>query len=60
MALNPDFSRKKVQACYKTLYISDELAEKVNRLSIEKNTSFNNIVIKILENFFEEYEKESK
>ncbi len=49
--------KKKVQACYKSLYITDELAEKVNQLSIEKNTSFNNIVIKILENFFEEYEK---
>ena len=60
MASTPDFSKKKVQACYKSLYISDELAEKVNQLSIEKNTSFNNIVIKILENFFEEYEKESK
>ncbi len=57
MALNPDFSKKKVQACYKSLYISEELAEKINRLSVENDTSFNNIVIKILENFFDEYEK---
>ncbi len=54
MAFNPDFSRKKVQACYKTLYITDELADKVTNLAIENDTSFNNIVIKILESYFEQ------
>ena len=58
MAFNPDFSRKKVQACYKTLYITDELAEKVTNLAIENDTSFNNIVIKILESYFDQLEKD--
>lgn len=57
MAFNPDFSRKKVQACYKSLYISDELADKVTNLAIENDTSFNNIVIKILESYFAQLEK---
>ena len=58
MAFNPDFSRKKVQACYKTLYISDALADKITQLSIDNDTSFNNIVIRILESYFEQLEKD--
>ena len=45
-----------MQACYKSLYISDELANKVTNLAIENDTSFNNIVIKILESYFEQLE----
>lgn len=44
---------KKVQAEYKTLYIKKELAGKINELANKYNTSFNNIVVSILEKFFE-------
>lgn len=43
----------KVEASYKTLYIKNELSEKINELASQYDTSFNNIVISILENFFE-------
>ena len=43
---------KKVKAGYKTLYITDELAGKVEEIAKNNNTSFNNVVISILEEFF--------
>ncbi len=52
MAFSPKPTRKKVNAGYKTLYISDELAEKINKLAVRFDTSFNNIVISIIEEFF--------
>lgn len=51
MEFNP--KKKKVQAGYKSLYISDELAEKVNELAKKYDTSFNSVVITIIEDFFE-------
>lgn len=53
MAFTPKPTKQKVKAGYKTLYISDELSEKVNQIAIKHETSFNNVVISILENFFE-------
>ena len=53
MAFRPKPTKEKVHAGYKSLYIKDELIEKINRLAKEHNTSFNNIVISIIESFFE-------
>ncbi len=52
MAFEPKPTKKKVNAGYKTLYIADELVEKLNGLALKHNTSFNNIVISIIEDFF--------
>ena len=52
MAFTPKPTKQKVQAGYKTLYIKDELVKKIDKLAEEHNTSFNNIVISILEDFF--------
>ncbi len=53
-----DFSLKatkgKVKAGYKTLYIKDETVEKIDKIAVENNTSFNNVVISIIDNFFQE------
>ena len=49
MAFNPKPTKKKVQAEYKTMYITCELAEKINKLAQEHETSFNNIEISIIE-----------
>lgn len=54
MDFKPKPTKKKVQAGYKTLYIKDDLAEKINKIAVDNNTSFNNVVISILENFFEQ------
>ncbi len=52
MAFTPKPTKQKVQASYKTLYIKDELVKKIENLAEKHNTSFNNIVISILEDFF--------
>ena len=52
MAFNPKPTKQKVKAGYKTLYITDELSGKINELASKHDTSFNNIVISILEDFF--------
>lgn len=54
MAFKPRETKKKVKAGYKTLYIKDELVEKLEKLAAKHETSFNNIVISIIEDFFEE------
>lgn len=53
MAFNPKPTKQKVQTEYKTLYITSELVEKINNLAKEHETSFNNIVISIIEDFFD-------
>ncbi len=53
MAFNPKPTKKKVQAEYKTMYIASELAEKINELAKKHETSFNNVVISIIEDFFD-------
>ncbi len=57
MAFTPRETKKKVKAGYKSLYITDELAEKLNQLAKKHDTSFNNIVISIIEDFFKENEE---
>lgn len=52
MTFAPKPTKKKVQSGYKTLYITDELVEKINQLAKLHETSFNNIVISIIEDFF--------
>ena len=54
MAFTPRETKKKVKAGYKTLYITDDLAEKLNNLAKKHDTSFNNIVINIIEDFFKQ------
>ena len=58
MTFSPKPTKKKVKAEYKTLYITSELAEKLSNLAKEYDTSFNNIVISIIEDFFENREKQ--
>lgn len=53
MAFTPKSTKQKVNASYKTLYIKNELVQKIDKLANEHNTSFNNIIISILEDFFE-------
>ena len=53
MAFTPKPTKNKVKAGYKTLYITDSLSEKISKLAKDNDTSFNNVVISIIEAFFE-------
>lgn len=42
-------TKEKETACYKSLYIKDNLVKEIEKLAKENNTSFNNIVISMIE-----------
>ncbi len=49
MPFQPKKTRNKVESSYRSIYISDELREKVNAVAKKYDTSFNNIVISMIE-----------
>lgn len=49
MAINLDYKKEKVRASYKSLYLKDDLIEKIEKIAKENNSSFNNIVVSMLE-----------
>jgi len=42
-------TKEKVKCSYKTLYISDETVEKINNIAKDNGTSFNNVIISMVE-----------
>ena len=44
----------KEESIYKTLYIKRSLAERVEKYAAENNTSFNNVVISMIESCLKE------
>ena len=44
-----DYTKKRVNAGYKSIYLRNELIEQINDIAKEKDTSFNNIVVKMIE-----------
>ena len=49
MVRNIDYTKKRVNAGYKSIYLRTDLIDKINELAKEKDTSFNNIVVKMIE-----------
>ena len=49
MSINLDYKKEKVDSTYKTIYIKNELVEKIDELAKKNNTSFNNVIIKMIE-----------
>ncbi len=49
MPFEPKKTKNKVTSVYKTLYISEALVKEVDRLAGESGTSFNNIVVSMIE-----------
>ena len=42
-------TKEKVKCSYKTLYISDSIIEKIDKLAEDNETSFNNVVVSMIE-----------
>lgn len=53
-------TRKKVPSVYKSLYINEQLAERVEQMAKENETSFNNVVISMIEHCLAENEEEKR
>lgn len=49
MSIEIDFKKSKVNASYKTIYLKNEMIEKINKIANKNDTSFNNIVVNMIE-----------
>lgn len=47
-------TKQKNETIYKTLYISKALADQIQKIANENNTSFNNVVISMIESCLKE------
>lgn len=49
MKFIPKKTKEKNSSTYKTLYIKDELVKQIEKIAKENDTSFNNVVISMIE-----------
>ena len=50
-------TKQKEPASYKSLYIKEKLVKEIERIAKENNTSFNNVVISMIEQCLNDTEK---
>ncbi len=53
-------TKKKIPSTYKSLYIRDDLVKKIELIAKMNNTSFNNVIISMIESCLEEYFNENE
>ena len=53
MAFIPKRTKEKEPAGYKSLYIKEKLIKEVEKIAKENNTSFNNVIISMIEQCLE-------
>ena len=58
MPFNPKNIKIKVDACYKTLYLRQELVDAVEKIAQENDTSFNSVVVSMIEQCLEDIQSE--
>lgn len=60
MPFAPKKTQKKVDAGYKSLYLHQDLIDEIDKLAAKHNTSFNNVVVSMIEQCLEEIRKEEE
>ena len=60
MPFQPKQTRQKKKSVYKTLYISQELVDAVDKLAAESGTSFNNVIVSMVEYCLAEPQKQQE
>lgn len=58
MAFIPKKTKEKEPALYKSIYIKEDLAKKIEKIAKDNDTSFNNVIISMIEECLKE-EKET-
>ena len=58
MPFVPKKTRKKVESRYKTIYLRQEIIEALEKIAQKNNTSFNKVVVSMIEQCLEENEDE--
>ncbi len=49
MGVKINFDKKRVSASYKTIYLKNDTIEAIDKIAAKNNTSFNNVVVSMLE-----------
>lgn len=60
MTFRPKETKKKVESIYKTLYLSKDLADRIDMMVKEYNTSFNNVVVSMIESCLNDNETDDE
>ena len=57
MRFVPKKTREKIISVYKTLYIKEDLVKQIEKIAKDNDTSFNNVIISMIEACLEEDKK---
>lgn len=57
MRFVPKKTREKIVSVYKTLYIKEDLVKQIEKIAKDNDTSFNNVIISMIEACLEEDKK---
>ena len=60
MPFEPKKTRHKVESAYKSIYLRQTVIDEIDKLAAKYNTSFNNIVVTMVEERLEEIKKEEE
>ncbi len=59
MSFVPKKTKQKVDAGYKTIYLRQSLIDKIDQIAKDNSTSFNNVVVSMIEKCLEDNKDES-
>ena len=60
MPFEPKKTRKKMESAYKSIYLRQTVIDELDRLAAKFDTSFNNIVVTMIEQCLEDIKKEEE
>lgn len=60
MPFKPKQTKKKVEAGYKTIYLRQSVIDAVEQIAKDNSTSFNNVVVSMIERCLEEDREEGQ
>lgn len=60
MPFVPKKTKQKVDSRYKTIYLRQSLIEEIEKIARENNTSFNNVVVSMIEQCLEDIRREEQ
>ena len=60
MPFEPKKIRNKAESAYKTIYLRQTVIEELDRLAAKYNTSFNSVVVAMIDQCLEDIKKEEK
>ena len=60
MPFTPKKTKNKVEAGYKSIYLRQTIIEELEKIARDNNTSFNNVVVSMIEQCLEEIRTEEK